>query len=300
MGVMPHVHPFVYATPRGFRALGLPLLEGHTFDRPDPVHAPMQVVVTRALARRYWGNQPAVGKRLRLLAPTGPWFTVVGVTGDVRGSGLDQPPDETVYLPLVTAPGPTGPDGGPGAARWAPRRPACAVGGAAAPREVTSDVERVLRALAPTIPVYDCRHLHALLARSTARTAFTLALLELASLAALVLGAVGLYGMVAYMVSLRTRELAVRIALGAPQGTLQRQVVWQAVAMAGLGIVLGCGAALSLTRFLGALLFDVAPTDAATLLGAVLLMAAVAVAASWLPARRAAVIDIATALRPDA
>ena len=260
----------------------------------------MQVIVTRALARRYWGEQPAVGRRLRLLAPTGPWFTVVGVTGEVRGSGLDQPPDETVYLPLVTAPGPAGPDGGPSAARWAPRELAFVVRSGTGPREVMTGVERVLRALAPTIPLYDVRSMGELLSRSTARTAFTLTLLELASLAALVLGAVGLYGVVSYMVSLRTRELAVRIALGARQGVLQRQVIGQAVGLAALGIALGCGAALFVTRFLRALLFGVAPTDPPTLLGAVAVMAAVAVVASWLPARRAATIDISLALRPDA
>ena len=300
MGQMPSVHQVVYVSPGAFQALGIPLIEGHAFDRPDPARAPFQVIITRAFARRYWGDRPVVGRRLRLMAPTGPWFTVVGVTGDVHGNRLDQPSDETVYLPLVTAPGPAGADGGPSAARWAPRELAFAVRSAASPSELTTAVERVLRALAPTIPVYNVRSMDELLARSTARTSFTLVLLELASLAALVLGAVGLYGVVSYMVGLRTRELAVRMALGAQHGALQRQVIQQAVALAALGIALGCGAALSLTRFLRALLFGVAPTDAPTLLGAVALIAAVAVLASWLPARRAAVIDIASALRPDA
>jgi ABC-type antimicrobial peptide transport system permease subunit len=138
-----------------------------------------------------------------------------------------------------------------------------------------------------------------ILDRSTARTSFTLGLLELASLAALLIGAVGLYGVVSYMVKLRARELAIRMALGADPGAVRRQIMRQAVAVAGLGIVLGLGATLPLTRGLSALLFDVAPTDGTTLALAVVLLAAVAVLASWLPARRAAGIDVASVLRED-
>ncbi len=298
MGQMPNVHQVAYASPGIFSALGIPLLQGHTFERPDPLRAPLEVIVTHALAKRYWGEEPAVGRRFQL-APTGPSFTVVGVTGDIRGTRLDQPPDETVYLPLVTAPGPASADGDAGDARWTPRELAFVVRSSAAPHDVTLPVERTLRALAPTIPVYGVRAMAEVAARSTARTSFTLALLEIASIAALLIGAVGLYGVVSYMVSLRTREMAVRIALGAQPGALRRLVLQQAMAVTALGIALGLGATMVLTRFLTALLFDVAPTDPATLLGAVALMSGVAVAAAWFPARRAAVIDLATALRPD-
>ena len=121
MGAMPNVQQVSYASPGYFAALGIPLVEGHAFEAPDPARASLEVVITQALARRYWGDAPAVGRRLRLSLPSGAWFTVVGVTGDVRGDGLDHPPDETVYLPLVTAPGPAGADGGAGPARWTPR-----------------------------------------------------------------------------------------------------------------------------------------------------------------------------------
>ncbi len=299
MGAIPNLHQVVYATPGTFGALGIPLVRGRTFEQPDPNRAPLEVIVTRALAERYWGSGEAVGRRLRLSSPFGAWFTVVGVTGDIRGTRLEQPPDEAVFLPLVTAPGPAAPDGGAGDARWMPREVAIVVRGTGDPALLTVPVERTLRALAPTVPVYGARTMTQVVARAMARTAFTLQLLGLASVAALIIGAVGLYGVVSYMVSLRAREMAVRIALGAQPAALRRMVLRQAVAVAALGIVLGLAATLVLMRFLTSLLFDVAPTDPVTLVGAVAVMSGVAVAASWLPARRAAAMDPAEALRAD-
>jgi len=137
-------------------------------------------------------------------------------------------------------------------------------------------------------------------ARSMARTSFTAELLEIASLVALLIGAVGLYGVVSYMVSLRGREMAVRMTLGAAPAALSRLVLAQAAAVAASGIILGIAAALLLTRSLASLLYGIAPTDPATLLGAAALMAGVSAAASWLPARSAAATDPAAALRVDA
>ncbi|MFI5234575.1 MAG: ADOP family duplicated permease [Gemmatimonadales bacterium] len=299
MGSMPNVHQVVYATPGTFGALGVPLIQGRTFERPDPARAPLEVVVTHALARRYWGDGQVTGKRLQL-APDGPLFTIVGVTGDIRGTRLDQPPDETVFLPLVTAPGPAAPDGGAAGTRWMPRELAFVVRSAASPREVTQAVEGILRTLAPGVPVYDVRVMSEVVARSTARTSFVLELLEIASGAALLIGAVGLYGVVSYMVSLRAREMAVRIALGAQPRALRRLVLAQALTVTTLGIVLGLAAVVVVMRFLTALLFDVAPTDPVALFGAVALMSAVAMVASWVPARRAAAMDPAAILRADA
>ena len=298
MGAMPVVHQVVYATPGAFGALGIPLLQGRAFDRPDPARAPLEVIVTRALAKRYWADGPAVGRRV-LLSPAGPEFTVVGVTGDVRGTRLDQSPDETVYLPLVTAPGPAEADGREAATRWTPRALAFVVRSAADPHEVAVAVQRTLAALAPAVPVYGVRTMAEVVARSTSRTAFTLELLEIASLAALLIGAVGLYGVVSYMVTLRSREIAVRIALGARPAAVRRQILIQAAPVVALGLALGVAVTLALTRLMTALLFGVAAADPATLLVAAALMSAVAAGASWIPARRAAAMDPARALRAD-
>ncbi|HWG53604.1 MAG TPA: ABC transporter permease [Gemmatimonadaceae bacterium] len=298
MREMPDVHQVAYATPGTFSALGIPFVQGHTFEPPDAARAPLEVIVTHALAARYWSEGQAVGQRLRL-SPDGPWFTVIGITGDVRGSGLDQPPDETVYLPLVTAPGPATATGDANAIRWAPRELAFVVRSRSSAHDITMPVERVLQTLAPSVPVYAVHTMRDMLGRSTSRTSFTLALLEIASIAAMLIGAVGLYGVVSYMVSLRAREMAVRTALGAQPAALRRLVLTQAIAVAAFGIVLGVGAALLLMRFLAALLFEVAPNDPTTLLAAVAVMAIVAVMASWFPARRAAATDPAAALRAD-
>ena len=214
---------------------------------------------------------------------------MIGVTGDVHGTRLDEPPDETVYLPLVVAPGPATANGGADSTRWAPRELAFVVRSSAASHDVTLPVERALRTLAPAVPVYGVRSMEEVVDRSTARTSFT----------ALLIGAVGLYGVVSYMVSLREREIAVRMALGAQPGALRRRVLGQAMAVAVAGIVVGLGVTLLSMRVITTLLFDVAPNDTATLVGAVAVMGAVALAASWIPARRAAAVDPATTLRTD-
>ncbi len=296
---MPDIHQVAYTTPASFSALGIPIIEGRSFEQPDPSRAPLRAIVTRAFAKRYWGNEPAIGRRVRF-APVGPWFPVIGVTGAVHGTRLDEPPDETVYLPVVVAPGAAKPDGGADSVRWSPRELAFVVRSSAAPNDVTLPVERTLRTLAPSVPVYAVRSMGEIVDRSTARTSFTTALLEVASLAALLIGAVGLYGVVSYRVNLREREMAVRIAVGAQPGSLRRRVLGQAMAVAAAGIVIGLGMTLAASRVIAALLYDVAPNDAGTLVAAVLLMGAVALAASWIPAHRAAAIDPATTLRADA
>ncbi|HEU4631609.1 MAG TPA: ABC transporter permease [Gemmatimonadaceae bacterium] len=292
-GQLPGIHQVAYASPDYFRALGIPLLEGRVFDRPDPTRAPHEVIVSRVVAERYWAGGHAVGRRVRL-APRGEWYTVVGVAGDVRGTGLEEPPDETLYLPLVTAPGDAG-----STARWAPREVAVVVRGAAGPPTVGASVARVIRALDPAVPVYRAAPMSEVVARAGARTSLTLLLLGVASIVALALGAVGIYGVISYVVSLRTREIAVRLALGARPGEVHRMVSRQAMTTAAVGVGVGLAGALATTRSLGALLFGIAPTDPATLGAAALLLLAVAAAASWLPARRAAAMDPAQALRAE-
>ena len=299
MSRLPDIRQVAWATPGAFAALGIPLIAGRAFPAPDPALAPLEVVVTRAFARRYWGDAPAVGRHLQF-QPAGPIFTVVGETGDVRGDGLDHAPDQAVFLPLVVAPGAALPSGAADTTRWAPRDLALVVRASGKPGAIMAEVEQVLRTAAPDVPPFGARSMAEVVAASTARTSFALDLLEIAAMAALLIGAVGLYGVVSYMVSLRTREMAVRLALGAEPGALRRRVLTQAASVAALGIALGLAAALLLTRLLASLLFGVAPTDPVTLAGAAAAMAAVAAAASWIPARRAAAADPAEALRTEA
>ena len=292
-GGFPNVHQVAYASPGYFRALGIPLLEGRLFDRPDPTLAPRELIVSRALARRYWEDGQATGHRVQL-SPTGASYTVVGVAGDVRGTGLDQPPDETIYLPLVTAPGDADSE-----TRWTPREVAIVVRGADGAPAVGSDIARVVSALDPSVPVYRIAPMRDVVARASARSTFTLLLLGVASAAALALGAVGIYGVIAYAVSLRGREIAVRLALGARPAEVRRMVSRQAMTVAAIGVAAGLAGALALTRVLAALLFGVSPTDPLTLAAAAAVLLAVAAAASWPPARRAAAMDPAQALRAE-
>jgi hypothetical protein len=294
---MPNIHQFAFASPGYFRAMGVPILEGRTFETLDPARAPREVVLSRAVVARYWPREPAIGKRVRM-APVGEWYTVVGVAGDVRGTALDQPPDEIVYLPLVVTLG--GQAMGMDPERlWTPRDIAFVARTAGDPAATGARAEGVIRELDPEVPAYGARSMADVVARSAARTTLTLTLLGIASLVALALGSVGIYGVISYVVTLRTREIAVRMALGATPVDVRRMVSRQAGVVVAVGIAVGLAGAVALTRVLGALLFGVSPVDPLTMMAAVAILAAVAVVASWVPARRAARMDPAQALRVE-
>jgi predicted permease len=300
-GTMPNLHQVAFTSPGYFRAMGVPLLEGRTFDAVDPAQAPREVVVSRSVAARYWPTDRALGKRVRL-APVGDWYTIVGVAGDVRGSGLDQPPDEIVYVPLVVALGAAAPAAaGPAAPRtlWTPRDIAFVVRTERDADIVGRRVQDAVRGIDPELPAYGARAMAGVVAQAAIRTTLTLVLLAIASGVALTLGAVGIFGVVSYVVSLRTREIAVRLARGAQPGHVRRLVSAQAAAVVAIGIPAGIAGSLALTRVLAALLFGVTPVDPPTLAGATVLLAVVAGIAAWVPAYRASKLDPAQALRAD-
>jgi hypothetical protein len=296
-GQFPNVHQVAYTSAGYFEAMGIPLQEGRTFARSDPAVVPLEVIVSRALAERYWPGRRAEGKQVRL-APRGPLHTIVGVAGDVRGVALDQPPDETIYLPLVTAPG-NAVNGTAGPARFTPREVAIVLRARVDPASLAPAVTRALRELDPGVPLYRLRPMSEVVAQATARTTFTLVLLVIASAIALVLGAVGLYGVIAYVVSLRTREIGVRMALGAAPIAVRRMVTRQALGVTLAGIVVGLLGALAGTRALALLLYGVTPSDPVALGVAALILLGVGGLASWWPARRAASVDPVAALRAE-
>jgi predicted permease len=296
-GTMPTLHQVAFASPGYFRTMGIPLLDGRTFDALDPARAPREVVLSRSVASRYWPKDRAIGKRVRM-APVGEWYTVVGVVGDVRGSGLDQPPDEIVYLPLVVTLG--GQAMGMEPERpWTPRDVAFVARATGDASAAGARAQAAVSALDPEVPAYGARAMTEVVARSAARTTLTLVLLGIASAVALALGCVGIYGVISYVVTLRTREIAVRMALGARPADVRRMVSRQAGLVIAIGLGVGLVGALTLTRVLGALLFGVGPVDPPTIAGAAGLLAVVAMVASWVPARRAASLDPARALRAE-
>jgi predicted permease len=296
-GSMPAIHQMAFTSPGYFRALGIPMLDGRTFESLDPARAPREVVLSRSVAARYWPKDRAVGKRVRM-SPVGEWYTVVGVAGDVRGSGLDQPPDEIVYLPMVVTLGGMAMGQDPPRA-WTPRDVAFVTRAERDTALVGARAEAIVRALDPEVPAYGARVMADVVSQSMARTTVTLILLGVASAVALALGAIGIFGVVSYVVSLRTREIAVRMALGARPVDVRRMVTRQVAVVAAAGVGVGIAGALAVTRVLGALLFGVSPVDPASLAAAAVGLGVVAFLASWVPARRASGTDPAQALRAD-
>jgi putative ABC transport system permease protein len=286
---VPSDHPVVSASAGYFVAAGIPLLAGRTFGSVDAAHPSGEVLVSRAFAERYWKGQNPVGKRIRP-SLTGVWFTVVGVVGDVHLATLEQPAEEVVYFPLAT------PD--PGGVH-VPRSVAILLKTGGDPAPLAPSLRAVVHRLDPALPTFDERPMTAVVARAVARTRLVLLMLGLASLVALAIGAVGLYGVLAYGVMLRRREIGVRLALGATAAEVSRMVARRGVALAALGVATGLAAAIALTRFLHGLLYGVSPTDPLALAATSAVLLGVAVVASWLPARRAAGVNPMEALSRD-
>jgi putative ABC transport system permease protein len=282
-----------FASPGYFAAMGIPLVAGRFFDRIDPARRSNEVVVSEALARRFWPGRSALGKRLTNgLAGDTPWCTIVGVAGSVRDLGLEEKPYETVYFPVLRLP-PSKTEG----AEWVPRSFSLVVKGRVDPASLVAPVRRAIWSLDPNLPLAEVRPMAEVVARSMARTSFTMLLLVIAAAVALLLGTVGIYGVISYVVSQRTREIGVRMALGAGRRDISRMVLREGALIALIGIAVGLAGALVLTRLILALLFDVSPTDPATFAAVPTLLALVALFASWLPARRAAAIEPLEAIR---
>lgn len=285
----------VRASPDYFRTMGIPLVAGRSFTAGD-AQSPFEILVSRNMAAEHWGDSTgrgALGQRLKGLNDA--TYTVVGVVETVLDSSLSAPPLSHAYFPIVPA-ADTGKDRdliGMSTLSFVVRT-------AGDPLPLAAVARRAVADLDPALPVYHLRAMDEVVARSYARLTFTLVVLAVAAGAALVLGAVGLYGVVAYIVSLRSREIGVRIALGAQPGAVGRSVARQGVSLALAGAGAGLVLFLLTARVLRVFLFGVEPTDPVTLVVVTMTLVVVAAAASWVPARRAARIDPVEAMRADA
>jgi predicted permease len=273
---------------RYFQTLRIPLLRGRTFDAPDAASPSNEVIVSRAFAERYWPGASPIGKRLRPLG--GRWYTVVGEVGDVHYDALDQPANEIVYFPIVTA-------AREGANAVTPGALSLVVRTESQEGETLSAIRNIVRTLDAAVPTYDEGSLHEVVYDASARTRTLVVLLAVASIVTLLLGAVGLYGITAYAVSIRRRELGIRMALGARPVDVSRMVSLHGLRLATLGIVIGLACTLAASRLLRALLYGVSPTDPVTLSVTPVALLVVAFIASWMAARRAAGVEPAEALR---
>ncbi|HEX6901330.1 MAG TPA: ABC transporter permease [Thermoanaerobaculia bacterium] len=283
-----------YASPGYFEAIGIPVVEGRVFDRFDPERPPAEVVVSQALAQRFWPGKSAVGRQLVSGRVTDPgeyrWYTIVGVVGSVQQRSLDEEPDQAVYYPVVR---PALSEGEP----YAPRSFSLVVRGRIEPTALVKPVRDAIWSLDPNLALAEVHPLEDVVERSMTRTSFTMLLLIIAAAVALLLGAVGIYGVISYVVSHRTREIGVRMALGASRRDVSRMVLREGLAITLLGIGIGLAAALAATRLMAALLYGVSPTDPATFAAVPVLLAGVALLASWLPARRASTVEPLEAIR---
>ncbi|MDB4324837.1 ABC transporter permease [bacterium] len=281
-----------YAAPGYFKTVGIPLLEGRPFDRRDHENETAVMLISAELAQRFWPGESAIGKRLAPGLPDDDepeWFTVVGVVGDVRDDGPTQPVAPMVYYPLVGRPD--------GNADWTVRTVTVAVKTSGDPSSLSRQVTATLRSLDRGLPIAGLRSANRVVESAMAPTAFTMLLLSIAAAVAMLLGSIGIYGVVSYVVSQRTREIGVRMALGADRGRVGRMIVGGALAIAAAGVGVGLVAAVALTRLMTTVLFGVKATDPATFVIVVGVLMGVTALASYLPARRAASIQPTEALR---
>jgi putative ABC transport system permease protein len=285
---------FVAATPDYFRAVRTPLLQGRAFDRTDTAGAQPVVVINRALANAIFPGADPVGQRLRILNPEypGDWRTIVGVVGDVKESGLaDETPPASIYMPAAQLD--TGPVVG------VLRRQSYVVRTSGDPRAATNAVRTVVKEFDRLMPIAALGPMDDVLASTIADRKFNTLLLGGFAVVALSLAAVGVYGLIAYSVAQRRRELGIRMALGATPRDVLLLVVRQGATLAVVGILIGSVGAMAATRWMRSMLFQVDPLDPLTFGTVALGLVTVAVAASWAPARRAARVSPVRAMRND-
>jgi hypothetical protein len=279
-----------------FRAMHIALLAGRPFtDAADPNSA-NEAIVSRAFAERYWHDptgRAAIGRRVKIVSSK--WSTIVGVVESVRDTSLEAAPIGQLYLPLSVAP-PGLPDS---LAPFTPRVASIVLRTRAEPATLGASARRVLHDMDASVAVYDLEPLTNVLERATARTRFVLIVLGAAAAITLVLGAIGLYGVIAYVVTLRTRELGLRLALGATPRRVLGLVMRQGVVLAAIGVGAGLVAFAGLARFLEGFLFGVGPADPLTLSVVAATLIAIACAASAVPAWRASRINPLTALSSE-
>jgi putative ABC transport system permease protein len=271
--------------PRYFATFGIPILRGRGFGPQDRAGARRVVVVSRTLARVVAGEGDALGRQLKIS-----WrepdsaFTIVGVAGDVRVNGLDTELRPAVYFASAQSPS---------------NSMALSVRAAGNPVALAQPLRALVAALDRGLPVVDLSTMDERIRKSVADRRYPMALLALLGGLALVLAAIGLYGVLAYAVTQRQRELGVRRAIGASNGAVLRLVIGGGFRLVLLGLGLGLAGALATTRFLGHLLFEISPTDPVTLVASAFTVALVALAGCVLPARRAARVDPVIALRGE-
>jgi len=292
-GKIPPIRRFKFISPDYFRTVGTPLVAGRDITWTDVFDDRHVVVISDNMAREMWGSsQAALGKRIRV-ANIDHWREIVGVVGDVYDDGVHEPASTIVYWPMMVS------------KFWGNERFVARSLTYVVRSERTStdaflaQVRQAVWSVNGSLPLALVRTLKEVYDRSMARTTFALVMLAIAGGMALLLGLIGIYGVISYAVSQRTREIGIRMALGVDHKEVKRMFVRHGLVLAGIGIVIGVGVAAGVTRLMASLLFHVSPLDGWTYVAVSLVLATAAVLASYLPARRAAGLDPVEALRAE-
>jgi putative ABC transport system permease protein len=275
-----------WASPDYLRVLNIPLKGGRFFTDRDGVSGPPVAIVSESLVKARFGSAQPIGRRIQLgpRQQRGPWFTIVGVAGDVRNNGFDHEPDQAVYVPQALD---------------LDHYSRLVVRTAGDPMNFEKPIRAAIREVDPLQAVFHIQRMDDYVAAFLADRSFTLTLIGLFGSLAVLLAAFGIYGVISYTVGLRTREVGIRMALGAERFAILRMILRDVLVLLAWGLAAGFLSALMLTRFLAHMLFEVHPTDLATSASVTLLLACVAVLAGYLPARRAAAVDPTQALRSE-
>jgi len=275
-------------SPEFFRIMRIPLLRGRIFSKFDDAATEPVAVINLAMAGMFWPNQDPIGQRIWVGKPMGPEWTepsprvIVGIVGDIHESSLAEAPEPTIYTPYAQRP---------------VAEPYFVIRTRQAPLSALPEIRAAIHQVDRDIALAEIRTMEEVLSASVTDSRFLTILLGLFGALALFIAAIGVYGVISYSVSQRTHEIGVRMALGAERKEVLKLVVGQGLKLAVIGVVLGVVAALALTRFMASVLYGVKPTDALTFGAVSLVLLAVALSASYIPARRATRVDPMVALR---
>jgi predicted permease len=292
-GQIPPLRRFKFVSPNYFHTVGTPLIAGRDFTWTDIYDDRRVTIVSENMAREMWGgSQGALGKRIRV-GNVDHWREIVGVVGDVYDNGVHEPAPGIVYWPILMSQF-------WGQPRFVSRGLTYVVRSERTNTEAfLTQLRQAVWSVNGTLPVALVRTLQELYERSMARTTFALVMLAIAGGMALLLGLIGIYGVISYSVSQRTREIGIRMALGVNHTDVRRMFVRHGLVLAGIGIAVGIAVAAGLARLMASLLFNVSPLDAVTYVAVSLVLASAAVLASYVPARRAAALNPVQALRAE-